>query len=102
MSSVRSRICQSAPNAGTSPESRGPENVPPRMGMIRRRPSGSGPPSIGTPTATAMRKSKSSEGKGGVSEIDISVIPQQDEETSQEIEVFLKGKKLSSRSASAE
>src|SRR5215510_5825142 len=43
-------ICQSAPPGSTLPLIPGPEKVPPRIGTIRRRPSGTSPISTGGPT----------------------------------------------------
>src|SRR5262247_3228130 len=43
-------ICQSAPPGSTLPLIPGPENVPPRIGTIRRRPCGTSPISTGGPT----------------------------------------------------
>src|SRR5262245_12222363 len=47
-------ICQSAPPGRTSPARRGPRTTPPRIGTIRRCPSGMAPRSWMAPTATSM------------------------------------------------
>src|SRR5215510_7647121 len=55
-------ICQSAPPGSTLPLIPGPENVPPRIGTIRRRPCGTSPISTGGPTCARNSNTNVSSG----------------------------------------
>src|SRR5271165_2890955 len=57
-------ICQSAPPPKTVPRISGPENSPPLIGTMRRRPLPTSPRSSGASTVTWAAKMKSSRGAG--------------------------------------